>query len=65
MSVSQMRARLTKCYDNDKWAKKVARMTDRQVIAVYYSFLNRGEFTKQESKPDYGYHQMTLSEFGL
>lgn len=40
MSVEQMRAAILKVYSGDRWAYKVKRMSDKQVIAVYYRLLN-------------------------
>ena len=41
MSVPDMRSAIAKVYPGQKWKFKVARMSDQQVIAVYYSFLHR------------------------
>lgn len=35
MKISQMRIRLCEKYPNDAWAKKVQKMSDSQVIAIY------------------------------
>jgi hypothetical protein len=40
MSVEQMRISVEKAYPGEKWKKKVARMSDAQVIAIYYKFLD-------------------------
>lgn len=42
MSVEQMRSEIAKAYQGDDWAKKVKKMTDAQVIAVYYRLLDQG-----------------------
>ena len=39
MSVEQMRAYLKEQY-GDSWAKKVDKMSDKQVLAIYYRMLN-------------------------
>ena len=43
MSVEQMRAFIAKEYDGQRWKDKVFRMSDGQVIAVYYSLLKKGD----------------------
>lgn len=41
MSVEQMRNHLYDAYPGDKWRRKVEQMTDKQVVAVYFSILHR------------------------
>lgn len=41
MSVEQMRAWLQELYPSKHWKERVERMTDRQVIAVYYRKIGR------------------------
>lgn len=43
MSVDLMRDAILKVYDGQKWKDKVARMSDNQIIAVYYKFLNNNQ----------------------
>lgn len=38
MNVNQMRVRVAECYPGPRWAKKVQRMSDDQVIAIFYGF---------------------------
>lgn len=47
LSVDEMRSRLSKAYGpNAKaWKAKVAQMHDKQVIAVYKSFVARGRLS--------------------
>lgn len=40
VDVKTMRARLADVYRAEKWRKKVAQMTDNQVIAVYRRMVN-------------------------
>ena len=40
MSSEQMRSAILKAYDGKKKKNKVARMSDQQVIAIYYRLLN-------------------------
>lgn len=42
--VDEMRNDISKVYLNTSWKKKVARMPDKQVMAIYYSFLEKGRF---------------------
>lgn len=44
MSVQQMRAAIYDVYPGRKWKIKVQNMPDDQVVAVYYSFLEKGKF---------------------
>jgi hypothetical protein len=41
MSVSNMRAAIAQVYPGQGWKYKVAKMSDQQVIAVYFSFVRR------------------------
>lgn len=50
MTVDQMRDAIAEVYGGNKWKKKVSKMDDNQVIAVYYSFLNSGKFDEKPSK---------------
>ena len=40
VSVEQMREAVINVYLSDKWKKKVSKMKDAQIIAVYHAFLN-------------------------
>ena len=52
MSVQQMRAAIYEVYSGRRWKIKVQNMSDAQVIAVYYSFLEKGKFlTPGEDRP--------------
>lgn len=44
MTVSNMRKAITNVYPGEKWKKKVERMSDSQVMAIYYSFEKSGKF---------------------
>lgn len=47
MEVSQMRAILKKQYKGAyKWVNKVDRMSENQVIAVYYRMLSTGQLSR-------------------
>lgn len=58
MPVEQMRAAILAVYPGKKWQKKVSKMYDDQVIAIYNSFLRTGKFDQKEEprkptkKPD-------------
>lgn len=73
VNVDYMREQITKVYPGDEWARHVQRMPDRQVMAIYYRFLEEtpkvfteGRFAyapdKQEKEE---YHQMTIFEYNL
>lgn len=46
MYVEQMRKALEDVYPVDRWLHKVSRMSDEQVMAVYYRFLYDGKFDR-------------------
>ena len=46
MNVELMRSEIAKAYPGDDWKKRVKRMSDEQVIAVYHSFLRNDKFKK-------------------
>lgn len=66
MEVSYMRQYIKDAYGrNENWCNKVNRMGDKQVIAIYYSLLNRAAKKKEspkEEKPE-PFHQVTLQEY--
>ena len=65
MDVSYMRQYIKDAYGrSETWCKKVNRMGDKQVIAIYYSLLNRAakKETPKEEKPE-SFHQVTLQEY--
>lgn len=51
ISVDDMRFLVSQVYKGDKWKYKVKHMTDRQVIALYFSFCEKGKFNKKP-KPE-------------
>lgn len=51
MSVDQMRAAIADVYSGNKWQRKVSKMHDDQVIAVYNNFLRSGKFSQKEKEP--------------
>lgn len=65
MSVDQMREAITKVYPAERWQKKVAKMDDDQVIAIYFKFAQSGKLDKPVVVPrsygrDYIREQMAL-----
>lgn len=48
MSVDQMRAAIAEVYSGNKWKRKVDKMHNDQVIAVYNNFLKSGKFEQRE-----------------
>lgn len=46
-SVDDMRDDISKVYKGPEWKKKVKRISDRQVMAIYYSFCEKGKFDKK------------------
>lgn len=43
MSIELMRDAILKVYPGKAWEDKVANMSDNQIIAVYYKFLNNNQ----------------------
>ena len=41
MDVKQMRKEVLKFYSGQKWKDRVNKMNDDQVMAIYYSFIER------------------------
>lgn len=55
MDISWIREHVKKCpkYDTESWHAKVDMMPDRQVIAIYKSFLQKGLFRQvKKAKKD-------------
>ena len=63
MDVQYMRQYIKDAYGRaEEWCKKVNKMHDKQVIAVYYSILNREKKKSEPKKPETN-HQITLEEY--
>lgn len=62
MSTQQMRKMVSDCYDSETWKNKIKKMSDTQVVALYYSFLKRDKFAQKE-KRDNSVHQMTVEDY--
>ena len=73
-----MNIKLIRCYVSsyygEQWKRKVASMPDRQVIAIYYSLLNRERKVKEQERQNRGnvqqnctdepeYKQMTIFDY--
>ena len=66
MLVSEMRKKIKTVYGNSTWDRKVDNMADNQVIAIYYSMLEKEIFKKNKKKHKNTYHQIDLFEcFGI
>ena len=63
-SVEAMRDDISKVYKGPGWKEKVKRMSDRQIIAIYYSFCETGKFDKKihNEKPR---ESVTVAEPGV
>lgn len=48
ISVDDMRPMISKVYPGDAWKQKVRHMSDKQVCAIYFSFLEQGKFEKKK-----------------
>ena len=60
MKTGQMRHEISKVYKSTWWQKKVKKMNENQVIAIYYKFLANGKF-KTPLKAD-EYHQISFDD---
>lgn len=52
ISVDDARFLISQVYRGDKWKYKVKHMTDQQVIAIYFSFCEKGKFNKKPKQPE-------------
>ena len=52
ISVDDARFLISQVYRGDKWKYKVKHMTDQQVIAIYFSFCEKGKFNKKLKQPE-------------
>ena len=54
MTIGEMRKSLIEApgYSSQSWKEKVKKMKDSQVVAVYFSFLNRGAFNAKPKKSE-------------
>ena len=43
MEVYQMRDRIIEAYPGPNWKKKVDKMSDQQIIALFYSLVKQGK----------------------
>lgn len=57
MDVKRMREYILGMYPGENWARKVARMGDNQVMAVYYSMKKKGQKPIKKNKK-----QLTLND---
>lgn len=69
MNIDQMRLYVMRAYPGPKWAQRVSKMANNQVVAIYNSILAREadkkrawEDKKNWTKSDDQYRQMTLWE---
>lgn len=64
MTVESMRAKISEVYDGDRWHRRVQLMPDNQVIAIYHTMLNRGQFRPKRKRKDgeVRYHQISMFE---
>lgn len=50
MTVEAMRAKISDVYESDRWRRKVQLMPENQVIAIYRTMRDRGQFTHRKKK---------------
>ena len=51
ISVNDMRFLISQVYKGNKWKYRVDHMSDRQVMAIYFSFCENGKFDEKPTKP--------------
>lgn len=59
-SIESMRTDIRKVYDGQAWKNRVSRMSDSQVMAIWYRFESEGKFSK--SKPAEQIHTVVAEE---
>lgn len=62
LTIADMRETISKVYSTKTWPYRVSLMPDSQVIAIYYSFLERGKLEGMNKKTE-EFHQITLEEY--
>lgn len=69
MKVELMRSEIAKVYPGDSWKTRVKKMSEKQVIAIYHSFLRNDIFNLLQKErtpenimivPDQPYEQLNL-----
>lgn len=50
MTLEKMRAKIGEVYESDRWRRKVQLMPDNQVIAIYRTMRDRGQFLPRNKK---------------
>ena len=50
MTVEAMRLKIAEVYESDRWRRRVQLMPDNQVIAVYRTMRDRGQFDRRKSR---------------
>ena len=69
METVQMRRKIISVYpDSMRWSNRVMNMPDKQVLAIYYSFLKTGRFDELKKKKESGeptYTQLTIFDYGV
>lgn len=54
-SIYDMRDIIARVYKSETWKKRVEHMSERQVLGIYFSFLEQGKLNKKPIKPVMGY----------
>lgn len=65
LSIDSMRQIVSDQYDNFTWRRRVELMPDRQIAAIYFSWLGSGKLNKKNCKAreNRKFHQMDIFEF--
>ena len=67
MTTYEMESYVSQLYPTKEWQSKVRRMPIEQIVAIYYSTIERkrkrAELERQQRINDKYYHQMTLEEY--
>lgn len=65
MKVEQMRSEIANAYPGDSWKTRAKKMSEKQVIAIYHSFLRNDIFNllrNQTKKEEPTYKQLTFDD---
>lgn len=60
MNLEKMRAKVGEAYESDRWRRRVQLMPDNQVIAIYRTMRDRGQFKSRKKKSKVLFQQISM-----
>ena len=60
MTVEAMRTKIGGVYESDRWRRRVQLMPDNQVIAIYRTMRDRGQFKSRKKKSKVLFQQISM-----